>query len=96
VEGNKAHTFRERKAHLEVPVKGAASAVDGVAADLALVLDVEPVQLVEPVGDGLTVITQGEVQGVVDGPIVVVLLVVVVLPGPLLGHLRQGPLLLLP
>jgi pantothenate synthetase len=56
--------------HLKVPVEGAAAPVGVVAANLALELHTQPVQLVEPVGDGLacsaknkTVSTHSQQQG---------------------------------
>ena len=47
-------------------LKRAAAPVGRVAADLALELLVEPVQLVEPVGDGLAVPAQRQLQRVVN------------------------------
>mmetsp|Transcript_43186 Transcript_43186/g.102478 ORF Transcript_43186/g.102478 Transcript_43186/m.102478 type:complete len:227 (-) Transcript_43186:974-1654(-) len=59
---------------LEVPLKGAAAPVGRVAADLALELLVEAMELVQPVGDRLAVPAQRQLEGVVD---VLVLLVAV-------------------
>mmetsp|Transcript_34458 Transcript_34458/g.103172 ORF Transcript_34458/g.103172 Transcript_34458/m.103172 type:complete len:247 (-) Transcript_34458:1310-2050(-) len=61
---------------LEVALEGARAHVGLVAADLAPVLDVEAVELVEPVGDGLAVPAERQVERVVDR---LLLLLVVVL-----------------
>ena len=55
-------------------LEGTAAPVGRVAADLAFELLVEPVQLVEPVGDGLAVPAERQLERVVD---VLVLLVAV-------------------
>ena len=51
---------------LEVHLEGPAAPVAVVAADLALVLDAQAVQLVEPVGNRLAVPAEGQVLGVVN------------------------------
>mmetsp|Transcript_20351 Transcript_20351/g.51723 ORF Transcript_20351/g.51723 Transcript_20351/m.51723 type:complete len:233 (-) Transcript_20351:136-834(-) len=51
---------------LKVALELTRAPVGQPAADFALVLEVEPVQFVEPVGDGLPVPAQGEVLRVVD------------------------------
>ncbi len=66
---------------LEVPVKVAPAAVHLAAADLARELDVEAVELVEPVRDRLAVPPERQVQRVVDGLSVVVIVVIVVVGG---------------
>mmetsp|Transcript_22515 Transcript_22515/g.48496 ORF Transcript_22515/g.48496 Transcript_22515/m.48496 type:complete len:452 (+) Transcript_22515:339-1694(+) len=68
---------RFREVLLEVPPPP----VRLVPADLAGVEVIQPVELEEPVGDGLPVPSQGDVLGVVDGGVVLVLLVAVV-PSP--------------
>ena len=52
-------------------VKIARSPVAEVAAYFALVLDVEPVQLVEPIRNGLAIPTKRHVLGIVDGGIAI-------------------------
>mmetsp|Transcript_12242 Transcript_12242/g.19680 ORF Transcript_12242/g.19680 Transcript_12242/m.19680 type:complete len:366 (-) Transcript_12242:130-1227(-) len=64
---------------LEVAVEGPAAHVGGAAADLALELHAQSVQLVQPVGDGLAVPAQRQVQRVVHGALVVRVLL---LPAP--------------
>mmetsp|Transcript_27433 Transcript_27433/g.77615 ORF Transcript_27433/g.77615 Transcript_27433/m.77615 type:complete len:277 (-) Transcript_27433:776-1606(-) len=72
---------------LEVPLKRAAAPVRSVAADLALELLVQTVQLVEPVRDGLAIPSQWQLQRVVD---VLVFLVAVVFQLSLLCLLKFG------
>mmetsp|Transcript_10801 Transcript_10801/g.27191 ORF Transcript_10801/g.27191 Transcript_10801/m.27191 type:complete len:325 (-) Transcript_10801:4-978(-) len=62
---------------LEVLLEGAPPEVREVAADLALELLVEPVQLVEPVRNRLAVPAHGELERVVDDVLVIVLLLLV-------------------
>ncbi len=63
---------RRKGARLEVALKRAAAPVGRVAADLALELLVEPVQLVQPVRDRLAVPAQRQLQRVVDEVVLVV------------------------
>eukprot|EP00128_Syssomonas_multiformis_P007116 Colp12_sorted_trinity150504_noHs@20524 len=60
---------------LEVALEGLRPLVGGVAADLALVLHVEAVQLVQPVGDRLAVPPKWQVLWVINRFVVIVLLV---------------------
>lgn len=57
---------------LKVSLVGARSAIDIVAADLAVVLNIEAVQLVEPVWDRFAVPTQRNVERVVRRLVLVV------------------------
>ena len=52
---------------LEVHLEGSSAPVAVVSANLALVLNAEPVQLVQPVGNRLAVPTKRQVFGIVDG-----------------------------
>mmetsp|Transcript_10826 Transcript_10826/g.28814 ORF Transcript_10826/g.28814 Transcript_10826/m.28814 type:complete len:589 (+) Transcript_10826:23-1789(+) len=58
----------------EVTLEGPAAPIGVVATDFALVFDAQAVQLVEPERDRLAIPAQGQVQRVVDGPVLVVLL----------------------
>ncbi len=50
----------------EMPLKGSPAPVGCPPTNLTLELLVQPMQLVQPVGDGLAVPAQGQLQGVVD------------------------------
>ena len=59
---------------LEVPLVGARPPVRVVAADLALVLDVKAMQLVQPVRDWLAIPAERQVERVVDGLVILLVL----------------------
>lgn len=51
---------------LEVHLEGTSSPVAIVPANLAFVFDPQPVQFIEPVGNGLAVPTERQVLGIID------------------------------
>eukprot|EP00962_Isochrysis_galbana_P012923 scaffold3680_cov133-Isochrysis_galbana.AAC.6 len=79
---------------LEMALEGPRAPVRLVAADLALELEVEPVQLVKPVRDRLAIPAKGQVEWVVDWLLLVLVLVLLVHHG-LLCSRGQVPLDLL-
>mmetsp|Transcript_14285 Transcript_14285/g.30670 ORF Transcript_14285/g.30670 Transcript_14285/m.30670 type:complete len:231 (-) Transcript_14285:952-1644(-) len=76
---------------LEVALIRARAPIGVVAANLALELEVQPVQLVEPVRDRLAVPAEGQVEGVVDW-LLLRFLIFLFVGHLLLRRLRQIPL----
>mmetsp|Transcript_13310 Transcript_13310/g.38709 ORF Transcript_13310/g.38709 Transcript_13310/m.38709 type:complete len:420 (-) Transcript_13310:287-1546(-) len=67
---------------LEVPIEGPSAPVRLVAADFAFVLHTEPMELVQPEGDGLSVPAQGQIQWVVQRSIILFIFVLFVVESP--------------
>jgi len=77
VSPSSSSTTRARGAPRRRKERDAPALVDVVGADLALVLDAEAVQLVEPVRDGLAVPAQRQLERVVDARLVVLVVLAV-------------------